>query len=75
MKPEEKVRRVSVEVVVGYAAVDALHRLLDELDARAEEESYGADVRMRIGVPESRVPELADAVARLTAGAGRVRLL
>ena len=70
---EEKVRRVSVEVVVGYAAVDPLHRLLDELDARAEEESYGADVRMRIAVPESRVPELEEAVARLTAGAGRVR--
>jgi uncharacterized YigZ family protein len=72
---EEKVRRVTVEIVVGYAAVDSLQRRLDELDARTENESYGADVRYTVALPESRVPELEEVVAGLTAGAGRVRRL
>jgi putative IMPACT (imprinted ancient) family translation regulator len=70
---EEKVRRVSVEVVVGYAAVDALQRALDELEGVTEAEAYGAEVRYRVALPESRVHELERAVARITAGEGRVR--
>jgi uncharacterized YigZ family protein len=70
---EEKVRRVRVEVVVGYAAVDALQRALDELDGLTEEEAYGAEVRYLVALPESRVDELERAVARITAGEGRVR--
>jgi uncharacterized YigZ family protein len=70
---EEKVRRVPVEVVIGYAAVDALQRRLEELDARTVEESYGADVRYRVALPETRVAELVEWVAALTAGEGRVR--
>ena len=70
---EEHVRRVSVEVVVAYPAVDGLQRVLDELDAVTEEEGYGAEVRYRVALPESRLVDLEQAVARLTAGAGRVR--
>ena len=70
---EEKVRRVLAEVVVGFAAVDGLQRLLDELEARTEEEVYGADVRYRVSVPEGRLADLEAAVARLTSGEGRVR--
>jgi uncharacterized YigZ family protein len=70
---EEKVRRVSVQVVVGYAAVDALQRALGELDGVTEEESYGAEVRYRVALPESRVEELVRVVARITAGEGQVR--
>jgi uncharacterized YigZ family protein len=70
---EEKVLRVRVEVVVGYAAVDALQRALDELDGVTEEEAYGAEVRYRVALPESRADELERLVARITAGAGRVR--
>jgi uncharacterized YigZ family protein len=69
---EEKVRRVPVEVVIGYAAVDALARRLADLDARTVEESYGVEVRYRVALPESNVPELEELVARLTAGEGRV---
>jgi uncharacterized YigZ family protein len=69
---EEKVRRVPVEVVVGYAAVDAVQRLLEALDAVTEEESYGGDVRYRVALPESCVGELEEGVARITAGEGRV---
>lgn len=70
---EEKVRRIAVEVSVDYATVDALQRLLDTLEARTEGEEYGARVRYRISLPESRLGELTAEVARLTAGGGSVR--
>jgi uncharacterized YigZ family protein len=70
---EEKVRRVRMEVTVAYAAVDALQRQLDVLEAHAEEEEYGAEVRYLVALPESRAQELAELVAGLTAGKGRVR--
>jgi uncharacterized YigZ family protein len=69
---EEKIRRVSVNVRVEYAAVDGLQRLLDDVEAIAEEEHYGADVRYRVALPVSRIAELEAGVARLTAGAGAV---
>jgi uncharacterized YigZ family protein len=70
---EVKVARVPVEVVVGYAAIDPLLRALDALEARTDEESYGAEVRFLISIPETGIAELEDVVARLTAGEGRVR--
>jgi len=69
---EERVRRVSAEVVVGYGAVDPLQRLFEDLEARVDEESYGEAVRYRVSLPESRLGELDDAVARITSGEGRV---
>jgi uncharacterized YigZ family protein len=70
---EEKVRRVEVEVRMGYAAVDPLRRVLDELEARTEEESYGSEVRYVVSLPESRLAELEEAVASITSGEGLVR--
>jgi uncharacterized YigZ family protein len=70
---EEKVRRVMVEVVVDYAAVDGLQRALEALDGLTEEEAYGARVRYVVALPESGVEELERVVARLTSGEGRVR--
>ena len=70
---EEKVRRIQVEIVLGYASVDALRRIFDVLEARTEEESYQTQVRYVVSLPESRLAELEEAVARLTAGEGRVR--
>jgi putative IMPACT (imprinted ancient) family translation regulator len=70
---EEKVRRVTVEVIVGYAAVDALQRALEELGGVTEREDYGADVCYRIALPEASLDELARVVARITAGEGKVR--
>jgi len=69
---EERVRRVGAEVVVGYGAVDALQRLLEALEACVDEESYGEAVRYRVSLPESRLGELDEAVARITSGEGRV---
>lgn len=70
---EERVDRVRVEVRVGYADVDALQRLLTELEALVEAEEYGADVRYLCAVPEAALETLRRAVADLTRGEGSVR--
>jgi putative IMPACT (imprinted ancient) family translation regulator len=69
----EKVRRVEVEVTVGYADVDGLQRLLDEMDAVLESEDYGADVRYRCSVPDTVREAFTKAVADVTRGRGVVR--
>jgi uncharacterized YigZ family protein len=69
---EEKVERVVVEVTVGYAEVDALQRLLDEMDVELDAEEYGAEVRYRCGVPETALTKFTRAVADLSRGGGTV---
>jgi uncharacterized YigZ family protein len=68
---EEKVERVVVEVVVGYPDVDAVQRLIAEMDVVVEAEEYGADVRYRCGVPEPSVEAFRRALAEVTRGQGR----
>jgi hypothetical protein len=64
-----------VHVTAGYAAVDAIRRLLAELDAEIEEEEYGVDVTWVAAVPEAAIKELEQAVLDRTAGRGTARLL
>lgn len=70
---EEKVERVDVLLTLGYADVDAVQRLLEELDIVVEAEEYGADVRYRCGVPVDDLDELAARVTDLTRGSAIVR--
>ena len=70
---EERVDRVAVEVVVGYADVDGLQRLLAEEDVVVEAEEYGADVRYRCAAPASDLERFTRRVADLTRGEGSVR--
>jgi len=72
MPRTERVRRAELDVVVDYAAVGALQRLLPALDATITAEEYGADVRYRIRLPESGVARLRAEVTALTGGRGRV---
>lgn len=69
---EEKVELVPVEVAVRYADVDALQRLIEQIEAVVEGEDFGAEVRYRLKVSEKRVDELRAAVSELTRGGGRV---
>ena len=69
---EERVHRVAVDVTVGYAEVDALQRLVAELDIVVEDEAYGASVRYRCLVPEEVIPRFEKGVADLSRGGGRV---
>ena len=69
---EEKVELIPVEVAVRYADVDALQRLIEQIEAVVEGEDFGAEVRYRLKVSEKRVDELRAAVSELTRGGGRV---
>ncbi|MEJ2504387.1 MAG: YigZ family protein [Gemmatimonadota bacterium] len=68
----ERVRRVRVVVAVEYAARDAVFRAAEELDAVMEDEEYGADVRLRVAVPESALGDFRRLVAEVTSGRGRI---
>jgi uncharacterized YigZ family protein len=69
---EEKIERVVVDVVVGYPDVDALQRLVSEMEVVVEDEVYGADVRYRCAVPSPALDAFRRALADATSGAGRV---
>jgi len=69
---EERVDRVVVDVVAGYADVDGLQRLMAEMDVVVTEEDYGADVRYRCAVPASDLEHFTKRFADLTRGEGRV---
>ena len=69
---EEKVARVVVHVTIGYPEVDGLQRLVAETDLLVLDETYGADVRYRIGVPAGEVDTLRRGIADLTGGRGTV---
>ncbi len=72
---EELVARAHLAVQVGYPHVDGLQRLLEEVDGLLEHETYGADVRYEVRVPELRLAGFQRALADLTGGAGRVKRL
>lgn len=70
---EERVDRVPMEVTVAYADVDALQRLLEEVEGVVEAEEYGAEVRYRCAVPVSALDEFERLLAEATRGGGKVR--
>ncbi|MBW3533748.1 MAG: YigZ family protein [Gemmatimonadetes bacterium] len=69
---EWRVERRRRDVVVGYAHVDGLRQLMDELDVTLIEEVYGAEVRYVVGVPESAEASFRRRLADLTSGEARV---
>jgi putative IMPACT (imprinted ancient) family translation regulator len=68
----EKVDRVQLRVVVGYAEVDGLHRLVDEMALVVVGEDFGGEVLMTLAVPTEDVDEVRRRVRDLTRGAGVV---
>ncbi|MCG6990105.1 MAG: YigZ family protein [Gemmatimonadetes bacterium] len=69
---EERVERVALNVTVGYADVDALQRIMGDMDVVVEAEEYGAEVRYRCAVAGPDVDAFSRAVADATHGRGRV---
>lgn len=67
-----RVERLELDVTVGYADVDALRRLLHDVDAEVVEERYEDVVRYRLDVPAA----LADGFEQLLAdrSAGRAQV-
>ena len=68
----EKMERVRVDVTAGYPDVDALQRLMEELEVIVELEEYGADARYRCAVPAQALERFEAAVAGLSRGEARV---
>ncbi|MEX2529265.1 MAG: YigZ family protein [Gemmatimonadota bacterium] len=70
---ERLVPRTRLRIEVDYAAFDILSRFLESVDARREEEEYGASVKLVVAVPDRAVSRLEALVAETTSGAGSVR--
>lgn len=72
---EERIARVRLEVTFGYAQVDGVQRLLEEIGGEVAHETYEGDVRYRVEIPEIRLTHFSRALADLTSGQGSVRRL
>jgi uncharacterized YigZ family protein len=70
---ELRTPRVTIELVVAYPHVDAVQRLLDELDGSVLAEEYGTEVRYRVAVPAARRAELETRLADSSRGEVVVR--
>lgn len=68
----ERVRRVSVWVALDYPARDPVARAAGDLDARILDEEYGAEVRLKVAVPDAALDDFRRMVAELTSGCGRI---
>jgi len=66
---------IRFEIVVDYAAVDPLQRLLDKVEGRIDQQAYGEVVRYRVAIPADRTGTLTEDVAGITQGRGTVRPL
>lgn len=69
---EERVERVPYVVTVGYPDIDALQRLIAEMELPVLDEAFGAEVRYRLDVPVDEAAALVRRVTDLSRGAGVV---
>jgi uncharacterized YigZ family protein len=69
---EERVERTELDVTVGYPEVDAVQRLIREMELPIVDEAFAGDVRYRLGVPVEEVEDLRKRIADLTRGTGTV---
>lgn len=72
---EVRVERVRVRMSVGYPEVDSVRRFIAEEDFVVEDEDFGAEVRIVLGVPVDEVERLRARIADLTRGGGSVEEL
>ncbi len=68
----ERIERARMVVTVDYEDSGRVDRALDSLGAVVAERDFGADVRYAVLVPVNRSADLAAAIARATAGRGRL---
>jgi uncharacterized YigZ family protein len=64
----ERVPRTDLYLIVDYAAITPLKRMLPEYEAETLEESYAADVTFRLRLPSEQVDAFTAAVTALTNG-------
>jgi uncharacterized YigZ family protein len=73
MPRARRVERLALAVTVGYSDIDALRRLLHEVDADVVAERYEDVVHYRLDVPAARVDEFEALLADRSAGRARVK--
>lgn len=66
--------KVELDVVVAYASVSNLLRLLPQFEAEALREYYAADVSFRLRLPTERASAFVEAVTALTNGEALVEI-
>jgi putative IMPACT (imprinted ancient) family translation regulator len=59
---------VDLLVVIDYASVTPVQRLLPQFEARVQDETYGAQVTYLLRLPEERAPALQQRLVELTSG-------
>lgn len=72
MPRAQRVQRVVVTVALEYAARDPIARAAAELGAIVVDEEYGAEVRLRLAVPEQALDDFRRLAAELTSGRARI---
>lgn len=70
---EERVDRLTLQVVVDYGSVDLLQRPFAEAEAIVESQDFGESVTFTLAVPKELAVALEEAVAGITRGRGIVR--
>ena len=68
LRLKEHIVYARATVVVAYAHADAARRLLPEFEAETEQETFGADVELRLRLPCERLTELELALNEVTNG-------
>jgi len=75
LRTVQRVARIAVAIEAGYADVARLRRLLEQVGAEVQEESFAEVVRYRAAVPEAALAAFEAGVADLSAGRARITRL
>lgn len=68
----ERVERVRVSVVIPYAGIDAVRRIVAREGATVEREQFESGVTLELDVPDDRRDAIVAAIVDATAGGARV---
>jgi len=68
----EHADEINVQVIVPYAAVDAIRRVLQREGAAVIAEAFFVNVALLVRIPADRLDEISRALADATAGAARI---
>ena len=71
----ERVTLVRLDATVDYGAINAMQMLLPAHEGVAEQVEYGAEVRYRVALPDTRVAAFEDALREATSGRARVEVV
>lgn len=68
VETEEKVSRCKQEITLPYPLYQPMRRILEECEARIEQETFAAEVRVCYLVAEDRMAELGERIKNLSGG-------